>query len=468
MGSGFLRRVVYGGGWQRPALLWPGSMLSVDGSRRGFTLPSKDGGVTVVGYAGQARVGLFCVLLAALAGGGCGGGATSPPDGGSDPLPASSSVVIATTAVPPEPDPPPDPAPEALTTTAGTAAMVPPPEPSREWTLLAGGDVLMDRSEPAGIDPFQFIEPALGSADIAVVNAEMAISDRGAPLDKEYVFRAPPPAAERMAAAGIDVANLANNHAMDFGPDALVHTVELLEAAGVVALGAGANDFEAYRYRVLDTAGGVRVAFVGVSMIVPRGFPAGRNSAGIASARPPQLVLDSVWGAAGAADVVVAVVHWGVERATCPNAAQREFARALLDAGATAVIGHHTHVLQPVEFIDGKLVAYSLGNFAWHPRWGITGETVVLEIRFDGGRIVDWAAHPHLLNEDGAPAPVAEGTRHDRITDIISGNCETHQSPPPSTTSTTVGTGSEAPAEDSGSPTTTTVPVTDTTAAAGG
>ena len=248
----------------------------------------------------------------------------------------------------------------------------------------------MDRTEPAGIDPFEFIEPALASADIAVVNAEMAISDRGAPLDKQYVFRAPPAAADRMAAAGIDVANLANNHAKDYGPDALEHTVELLQAAGVVALGAGPDDFEAYRYRVLDTAGGVRVAFVGVSMIVPRGFPAGPASAGIASARPPQPVLDSVWGAAGVAEVVVAVVHWGVERTTCPNAAQRDFARSLLDAGATAVIGHHPHVLQPVEFSGGKLVAYSLGNFVWHPRWGITGETGVLEVAFDGDRIVDW------------------------------------------------------------------------------
>ena len=334
----------------------------------------------------------------------------------------------------------------------------------------------MDRTEPAGIDPFEFIEPALASADIAVVNAEMAISDRGAPIDKQYVFRAPPAAAERMAAAGIDVANLANNHAKDYGPDALEHTVELLQAAGVVALGAGPNDFEAYRYRVLDTAGGVRVAFVGVSMIVPRGFPAGPASAGIASARPPQPVLDSVWGAAGVADVVVAVVHWGVERTTCPNAAQRDFARALLDAGATAVIGHHPHVLQPVEFSEGKLVAYSLGNFVWHPRWGITGETGVLEVAFDGDRIVDWTFHPHLLDEDGAPVPVTEGTRYERISDIISGNCETHQPPPPSTTSTTVET--ETTVEDSGSPPTepaattappaTAVPITDTTVATGG
>ena len=349
-----------------------------------------------------------------------------------------------------------------------TTTTVPYVEPSREWTLLAGGDVLMDRSEPSGVDPFEFIEPALDSAALAVVNSEMVISDRGAPADKQYVFRAPPSAARRMASAGIDVVSLANNHAMDYGPAALVDTVDLLEAAGVMALGAGADSADAYRYRVVGVRDDVRVAFVGVSMIVPRAFPAGPDSAGIASARPPSRILDSVRSADGAADVVIALVHWGVERTTCPSGAQRAFASDLMDAGADAVIGHHPHVLQPVEFADGRLVAYSLGNFVWHPRWGITGETGVLQIDFDAGEIVGWAFHPHLLNDDGAPVPVAEGKRHDRIADIIAGDCERHQPPPPepSTTSTVA----EAPAatgdtSDTVPPTTTgTTPTTATSA----
>ena len=329
---------------------------------------------------------------------------------------------------------------------------------SKEWTLLAGGDVLMDRTEPGGVDPFEYIEPALASADVAVVNSEMAISDRGVPADKQYVFRAPPSAARRIASAGVDVVSLSNNHAKDYGGSALVDTVELLEGAGVVALGAGATDVDAYRYRVLDVAGDVSVAFVGVSMIVPWGFSAGPGSPGIASARPPSRVTETVGDAAGVADVVIALVHWGVERTTCPSRDQRVFAQELLDAGADAVIGHHPHVLQPVEFIDGGLVAYSLGNFVWHPRWGITGETGVLQIDFDADEIVGWMFHPHLLNEDGAPAPVAEGGRHDRIVDIIAGNCARHQPPPPSTTTTT-----EATTATTEETTTTTEPTTTTT-----
>ena len=336
--------------------------------------------------------------------------------------PAPTSAAATT----PAPEPPAAPPSTATTTTAG-----PEPEPSRRWTLLAGGDVLMDRTEAAGVDPFEFIVPSLASADIAVVNAEMAISDRGSAVDKEYVFRAPPQAAARIAAAGIDVANLANNHARDYGADALLDSVRWLEVAGVVALGAGADDTEAYRHRVLHAGGDVRVAFVGASMVLPWGFPAEPDRPGIASARPTARILESVRAASLAADVVIVVIHWGVERQTCPTAEQIGVARELLDAGADAVIGHHPHVLQPIEVVGGKLVAYSLGNFVWHPRSGLTGETGVLQIDFDGDRIVGWSFHPHLLDENGAPRPVEEGARFDRITDNIGGNCALHMPPAP-------------------------------------
>ena len=338
--------------------------------------------------------------------------------------PPLSRAPTSTAAITPAPEPPP--APPSTSTTAGATE----PEPSRRWTLLAGGDVLMDRTEPAGIDPFAFIEPSLASADIAVINSEMAISSRGTAADKQYVFRAPPSAADRIAAAGIDVANLANNHARDYGPEALVDTVALLEGAGVVGLGAGADDAAAYGHRVLQ-AGDVRVAFVGTSLVVPRNFPAGPDRPGIASAHPTDRTIESVRAAAEVADVVIVVVHWGVERWTCPTAEQRGVAREFLGAGADAVIGQHPHVLQPVEFDGEKLVAYSLGNFVWHPRQGVTGETGVLQIDFDGDRIVGWAFHPHLLDGDGAPRPVAEGDRFDRITEILSGDCASHMPPPP-------------------------------------
>ena len=309
-------------------------------------------------------------------------------------------------------------------------------ESTRAWTLLAGGDVLMERSERLGLDPFQSIEPGLGSADLSVVNVEMAISDRGTPQDKTYVFRAPPSAARRIAAGGVRIANLANNHAMDYGGDALADTIDLLEGAGVATIGAGRDIDEAYRYRILTTDGGVSVAFVGASHVVPANFAAGSSTPGVASAHPPALarVLDTVRAAVAAADAVVAIVHWGIERDPCPNDAQRLLAQQLLDAGADAVIGHHPHVLQPVVSTGEKLVAFSLGNFIWDPRQHMTGETGVLQIDFEGDRVAGWTLHPHLLDGNGAPVAADTGPRVERIRDIVSGDCGPHRPPPTSTT----------------------------------
>ena len=328
------------------------------------------------------------------------------------------------------------PPPTSSTTLPSTTA------PARPWRLLAGGDVLMTRTEPAGVDPYASLEPRLDSSDFSLVNVEMAISDRGSPHWKEFVFRAPPSAARRIADGGVSVANLANNHANDYGSDALVDTVNLLEAAGVATIGAGRNADDAYQYRLLTAESRVRVAFVGASMIVPSGFAASAATPGIASAHPPARarVLDTVRSAAAEADVVIVAVHWGIERDTCPSAEQRLLAQQLLDAGADAVIGHHPHVLQPVELSGGKLVAYSLGNFIWHARSGVLGETGVLQIDFDGDEIVGWEFHPHLLDENGVPVPADSGERVERIRDIVAGTCAPHDPPPPergTTTSTT-------------------------------
>ena len=344
------------------------------------------------------------------------------------PRPVGEGATVATTTSRAGPAPmPPQAAPPPTAVPAST------PEPRTAWTLLAGGDVLMDRSELAGIDPFEFIRPPLASADLVIVNAEMAISDRGSPADKQYVFRAPPSAAATMAAAGVTAASLANNHAGDFGSTALVDSIELLEAAGVVPIGAGAGADAAYRHRLVEVADAASVALVGASMIVPWGFEATAARPGIASTWDSARVLDSVRAAAGEADVVVAVIHWGIERDPCPSADQRSLARALIGAGADIVIGHHPHVLQPVELIAGALVAYSLGNFVWHPRSGITGETGVLQVDFDGDAVVAWTFHPHLLDDNGAPRPAAEGARLDRIRAIIAGDCDRHRPPPTAT-----------------------------------
>ncbi|MGY9071606.1 MAG: CapA family protein [Acidimicrobiales bacterium] len=316
------------------------------------------------------------------------------------------------------------------TTTSTTVVTTTEPPPQR-WTLLAGGDVLMDRSEPAGIDPFAGIVPSLASADIAVVNVEMAISDRGVAVNKTFVFRAAPSAATTISSAGVDVANLANNHARDFGGDALTDTVEHLTTAGVIAAGAGVDAAAAYAPQI-SQVGDISIAFVGVSDIVPSGFSASSTRSGIATDR--ERALANVRVAAEENDVVIVMIHWGIERDTCPSGRQRSYAQDLLAAGATAVLGHHPHVLQPVVSNESQVIAYSLGNFIWHARSGITGDTGVLQLNFEDAALTSWQFHPHILDSVGAPVPIASGSRFDRIVDIINGDCEKHD-PPPVTTS---------------------------------
>ena len=303
------------------------------------------------------------------------------------------------------------------------------------WTLLAGGDVLLDLTEPEGIDPFANIQPDLASADIAIVNLEMAITERGEPYNKEFVFRAPGSAALTLAGAGIDVVSLANNHVLDFGPVGLADTIAVLDEVDILRPGAGSNNAEAYAPRVLTLNNGIRGAFVSATAVVPGGFAASADRPGVADAKwAIPRVLAAVRAAAASNDVVVVSVHWGIERETCPSDDQRALATDLIEAGANLILGHHPHVLQPIETFDRTVIAYSLGNFVWHPRYGITGDSGVLEISFDGSYVEGYRFHPHILDYRGGPTPVSSGDRYDRIIDVIEGRCEQHDPEPPTTT----------------------------------
>jgi len=213
--------------------------------------------------------------------------------------------------------------------------------------------------------PWRDVAPILRSADIAFGNLECAVSTRGTKVPKTFNFRGSPAALREVVRfAGLDVLNLANNHAGDYGMPALLDTVRAVRSSGAVPVGAGATLDAARRPQVV-TRLGLRIAFVGFSDIGPASFFARPGAPGTASATFPAIAA-GVRAARRAADVVVATFHWGIERETGENARQRAFAQAALNAGASAVIGAHPHVLQPVRRVAGRrLIAYSLGNFVW-------------------------------------------------------------------------------------------------------
>jgi poly-gamma-glutamate capsule biosynthesis protein CapA/YwtB (metallophosphatase superfamily) len=154
---------------------------------------------------------------------------------------------------------------------------------------------------------------------------------------------------------------------------------------GMTAVGAGGSLAAAARPRVVRRLG-LRVAFVGFSNILPASFFAGPRRAGTQPASVPA-IRRGVRHARRVADVVVATFHWGGERAGRPEGRQVAFASAALRAGATAVIGAHPHVLQPIRRRGRRLVAYSLGNFVFSAGSPGTTRTGILRLRLSRGRV---------------------------------------------------------------------------------
>jgi Bacterial capsule synthesis protein PGA_cap len=293
--------------------------------------------------------------------------------------------------------------------------------PRENWTVYFGGDTLLTRRISASTNPFARIRPPLDQADLTIVNVETAIATIGKAQVKTFTFLSDLSLPSRLASAGVDVVSLANNHAIDYGKPAMLETAARLRDAKVTPVGAGRNLKEALTPAEL-IVGGQRVAVFGASQIIPAGsWVATSSQAGIASAgkhvidRNTENLLNAVRAAKATNDVVFVVLHWGIEGDFCPSSVQRQLGGRLRAAGATAVLGAHPHVLQPI-VVDEKasvssaptrgLIAYSMGNFIWDIRSGASGETGLLELRFNGADLVGHEFHPHRLDSNGWAAAV--------------------------------------------------------------
>jgi poly-gamma-glutamate capsule biosynthesis protein CapA/YwtB (metallophosphatase superfamily) len=166
---------------------------------------------------------------------------------------------------------------------------------------------------------------------------------------------------------GTDIVSLANNHALDFGQDALIDTFSTLDTAGIDYVGAGENLTRA-KSPVYKKAGDKTIAYVAASHVIFAGdWYATDSRPGMVGTYDPAMILESIKEARESSDFVVIYVHWGVEREHYPQKYQRKLAQKYIDAGADAVIGCHPHVMQGIEFYQGKPIAYSLGNY-WFNR----------------------------------------------------------------------------------------------------
>jgi poly-gamma-glutamate synthesis protein (capsule biosynthesis protein) len=287
-------------------------------------------------------------------------------------------------------------------------------------TIVFTGDVLLAASVGEAINrngvhwPWERVRPFFEQADYVIVNLETSVarSTTGRPDDKQFTFRSEPRTLEGLAAAGVDLVTLANNHTLDYGRAALLETLEHLDQYGVEYVGAGANAVEAYAPHIVEF-GALRLGFIGVSRVYPFDYwQATPTTAGVASGYDSALrqVLDAVDAVEPTVDALFVLVHWGAELAEAPRTIDRNFADSLLAHGVRGIIGHHPHVLQGFRVVDetGQLVAWSLGNFIFGSRRDETRMSALLFVDVaQDGRIVGARVEPMFI-DDVRPRPAAE------------------------------------------------------------
>jgi Bacterial capsule synthesis protein PGA_cap len=305
-------------------------------------------------------------------------------------------------------------APEARVTpdakaAGGDASPSPTPEPKGKLLIHGTGDVSLD---PSYIPAFQTngygwawsgLDGLFDRDDLTIINHECPSTDVVAPLDKTFVFRCDPEALDEARRAGVDVASLANNHGFDQGPQGLLDSIRNIERAGIVPVGAGTSQEKADAPAYIEVKGW-RVAVVGVGEVIdPDSQVAVGDEIGTSVGHDFPRALAAIRGAEADADLVIVVIHWGLELDIRPRAYQVDEAHRMIDAGADVIFGSHAHRLQPMDTYREKPIFYGLGNFVW-PRFSSEGSATAVAqvvVRPDGeivGRML-----PATIVSDGHP-----------------------------------------------------------------
>lgn len=256
--------------------------------------------------------------------------------------------------------------------------------------LYGTGDLCIKRDNPEST--FALVKSTLSKGDINFCQLETMFSDRGTPMPQALVpERSSPDNAIALKSARFDVVSLAGNHCMDYGADALFDTMDILKKNGHLTVGAGKNIAEARKPALINRKG-TRVAFLSYNSILPVGYWATDKRPGCAPLRvytvyeqvelsqpgtparirtfprPEDLedMLKDIAKAKAKADIVVLSIHWGLHFIPAELAEyQRVIAHTAIDAGVDLILGHHAHILKPVEVYKGKVIFYSLCNFAF-------------------------------------------------------------------------------------------------------
>ncbi len=239
--------------------------------------------------------------------------------------------------------------------------------------LMAVGDIMISENRGTGQMisrygpefPFRKINKYLQKADILFGNLENPISQQGKPFKKQNshtTFRAQPSSINGLTSCHFDVLSLANNHANDYGTDALAETLDILSNHNIKCAGAGCNKSDASNPIILNK-NGIKICFLAYSYFIMFSTkPASRSKPGINPFLKYRVKKD-IRMASDKADIVIVSMHWGLDFTDYPVPLQMKHARELIDNGANLILGHHPHHIQGVEKYKNGIIAYSLGDF---------------------------------------------------------------------------------------------------------
>jgi poly-gamma-glutamate capsule biosynthesis protein CapA/YwtB (metallophosphatase superfamily) len=246
----------------------------------------------------------------------------------------------------------------------------------RGFTLIASGEVLthgpvLEQARAYGRrvgQPYDFrpmfadIRPLVAGADLALCHLEVPLSRSGQDSSSWPAFNAPPQLAAALRWAGYDACSTASNHSMDQGPQGVAATLDVMDAHGLRHAGMARNADEADESIIVDVRG-LRVGLLSYTYGLNSGrLPADRSWL-VKTIDPRRIVNDARAARHAGAQFVVVLLHWGQEYRAAPTPVQRDLARRLLAAPEVdLILGHHVHVVQPIERVGGKWVAYGMGN----------------------------------------------------------------------------------------------------------
>ena len=255
----------------------------------------------------------------------------------------------------------------------------------RQFTLVAVGDVMLDRAVGRAIKRYgpqrilECVRDRLRAADITFCNLESPLSTRGAHDPHNCVFRADPSAVAVLKDGGFDIVSIANNHTLNSGRRTFVDTMDVLDRYGIKYCG-GRRNKETSWWPVYMYAGGLKIGFMAYTDL---SFPHGSDNkvaADMSNLKKQVAVAD------GKCDLLVVSFHWGEEYHRVPTKRQRQVARAAIEAGADLILGHHPHVLEGITAYAGAPILYSMGNFVFDQRPGERMESAIFELRYTEGQ----------------------------------------------------------------------------------